>query len=404
MHIAEKPRGALIITRHYAPEASGSGPVMREMSEWLSRQGWRTDVLTVRPNYPERVVHPGYEKGQHDDAVESGVRVRRLPTWAIKSRSLMARFAPEVRFAFSVLIKRAFSRLEPGEYLISLCPSILTVTAASLLRHKGVRHIAIVHDIPSGLAEIAGLRSTLFKSLLRRLERWTFNRVDHLIVLSSAMEAELRRNHIETPISVLPPPLDTSKLRMHSLSSDKSLTLFYSGTLGRKQGLDQLLDLAAILKDKAPAFRIIICGDGPSRDSLVKRAATLNLPNVFFQPFVAEERMESSFAEADIHLVPQIPLGCDFAVPSKVFAIMASGRPFVATAMPGTSLAQLAEESGAGLAVRPYDGEAFAIAVMELANDLGRRLKMGEAGRLYVETHADIDVVMTSVQQILSGV
>ena len=72
--------GILVVTRHYAPEPTGSAPVMQQMAEWLAAEGETVRVITVRPNYPEARIFPGYEQGQHDDALEGGVQVRRWPT------------------------------------------------------------------------------------------------------------------------------------------------------------------------------------------------------------------------------------------------------------------------------------------------------------------------------------
>jgi colanic acid biosynthesis glycosyl transferase WcaI len=85
--------------------------------------------------------------------------------------------------------------------------------------------------------------------------------------------------------------------------------------------------------------------------------------------------------------VPQDPEGAEFAVPSKVYNIMAVGRPFVTTARPGSPLAELEASSGAFLCVPPNDRRAFAAAVLKLADDRALRDRLGARGRSFVERH-----------------
>jgi len=85
--------------------------------------------------------------------------------------------------------------------------------------------------------------------------------------------------------------------------------------------------------------------------------------------------------------VPQNPQAAAFAVPSKVYNIMAVGRPFVATALPDSTLWQLQRQSGAFLCVPPDDPPSFAQAVIQLADDSRLRHELGRRGREFVEAN-----------------
>ena len=175
----------------------------------------------------------------------------------------------------------------------------------------------------------------------------------------------------------------------------------YSGNLGRKQGLQSLIELAAITRLEMPEVSILIRGDGAMRMKLMESAATAGLTNIVFEPLVARDEVARSMSEGLVHLVPQLPGGHEFAVPSKVFSIMAAGRPFVATADRGSPLFDLAEGVGAGLAVPTGDSRAFADAAMTLLRDPARRRLMGDLGRAWVEREADTPVVMARIAALL---
>jgi colanic acid biosynthesis glycosyl transferase WcaI len=391
----------VIITRHYAPEPTGSAPVLQETAEWIAATGATVDVITVRPSYPTENIFEGYAQGEKDHVVENGVNVRRWPAAAVRGTKLSARIVPETRFMLQLLVNRLTGKVAPSQKLISLCPSILTVLGALPIRARGGRHVVIVHDIQSGLGsalEGAGL----MMSVLRRVEAWTLNRVDHVVVLSSAMEQALRNLGVKTPALVVHPHIDTRAIVPLPRPEGAPPTCMYSGNLGRKQGLDQLLDMAEVMRNLAPDVRILIRGEGAIRTQLVERAETLGLTNVRFEPLVAKQDVSRSLAEGDVHLVPQLPGGREFAVPSKAFAIMAAGRPFVATAENGSPLADLAHSVGAGICVDSGDVRAFAEATLQLLHDDRRRAQMGAAGRTYVEAEADTRVVMNRIRALLN--
>ncbi len=396
----------LILTRHYAPEPTGSAPPMQLMAEWLAAHGRDVELITSRPSYPETRVFALYAHGEHDDARENGVHVRRWPTWPVRGAGLLARALPETRFMLQLITARLSGAGlsgagRPSAEVISLCPSILTVAAAALFRAAGGTHVVILHDIQSGLGAALGSRRVrLIMGMLRRVERWALGRADNLVVLSQSMADAVVQLGVRTPITILPPQIDCGAI-VPLPQPDGPPTLMYSGNLGRKQGLAQILDLAAILRHDAPDIRIIIRGEGALRVELAARIASEGLGNVALLPLVDRADIAASLASAHLHLVPQIAAGGDFAVPSKAYAIMAAARPFVTTATAGSAIARMAEESGGFVITPPDDASAFARIIIALLADPVRCADLGRRGRAYVETTADTDVVMRQLAALL---
>ncbi len=101
-----------------------------------------------------------------------------------------------------------------------------------------------------------------------------------------------------------------------------------------------------------------------------------------------KDRLPELLAAADIHVVPLRRGLARSSVPSKMYSILAAGRPIVASVDPGTEVASVVERAGAGLAVPPDDAEAFTKAVARLVSDLDEAERMGRAGRAFVEQWA----------------
>jgi colanic acid biosynthesis glycosyl transferase WcaI len=158
--------------------------------------------------------------------------------------------------------------------------------------------------------------------------------------------------------------------------------LLYSGNMGAKQGLELLAPLAeSFAADSRVHF--IFCGDGAFRTRL--EALVAHHPNVTLLPLQPLDRLNHLLNAADIHLLPQRASAADLVMPSRLSAMLSSGRPVVATAHEGTQVAQVVE--GRGLAVPAEDAGALHAAVLRLVDDEELRLALGRAAREYAVQH-----------------
>lgn len=148
----------------------------------------------------------------------------------------------------------------------------------------------------------------------------------------------------------------------------------YSGNLANKQGVRVLIDVARRIANRTD-IAVVICGEGPNRAALARAAA--DLPNVRLHPLQPAERMGDLLALASVHLLPQLPEAADLVLPSKLINMLASGRPVVATTLPGTGLYD--EMAGCGVATPPGDAAALANAIVGLVDDAPRRAELGMA-------------------------
>lgn len=331
-----------------------------------------------------------------------GVKICRLPTYVPIAGKAISRIVSEVYFLIGVLLKIITGRISRSPHVISFSPSILAVLAGVLVRRSGGQHLAVVHDIQSGLAAGLGMvGQPRFIQLMQFVERTVLNRADRIVVLSEKMKQTLQAQGVRRPIEVLPIWVDIEKIRPIASKGDNPFVVLYSGNLGRKQGLAQVLALAEIFLIERPEVRVIIRGSGSQLEMVTQQVRERGLKNVELHLLLPLEKLNEGLAEGDVHLVPQNSDAADFAVPSKIYGIMAAGRPFVCTAVPGSTLWALKEETGALVCVRPNDSQAFANAVMDLLDNPERRTEMGARGRKYVEEKAALDVVLERYAQLL---
>ncbi|MEO0412398.1 MAG: glycosyltransferase family 4 protein [Pseudomonadota bacterium] len=385
----------LLFSHYFHPELVGSAPPITDLARFAAAHGVKTNVLTARPSYPQRQVFSGYGDGAKDHETDQGVCVRRLGSYISPKGGVWGRLLTEGSFALRALIYRMCHRPAAANHVISVCPSIFVVFLAGLFKQKTGRHVAIVHDIQSGLGQ-AVLKGGHAMTLLRWLERAALNRTDAIITLSDTMAQTLRTLGVQRPIAVLPPQVDTAEITPQPEASG-AFTVLYSGAFGQKQDLDQVLSAAKALQEARSDIRFFLRGAGGVIEALEAQIAEDALHTVSLMPFAARDDINHAFAQAHVHLVPQASRGADFAVPSKIFSIMSAGRPFVATAHPGSTLERITAQSGAGLVVPPGEPKALAEALLRLQADDALRQSLGAAGRAYALKHADREVICPQI-------
>jgi len=405
MSMSDGDAEALFITQYYRPELIGSGPFCGDIAEWLNQSGHRVTVLTGAPHYPLGQSFAGYD-AQSMPACESlaGVHIERFLTVLPKRGSAVSRILAEVSFLAGAMFALVSGRVRRQSLVISLCPSVLSVAVGNLARAKGGRHIAIVHDIQSGLARGLGMvGSAWLLRLMRACERAILNHADLVAVLTEEMRRQLRMIGVTAPIEVIPIWVDTTRILPLNGERVGPPRVLYSGNLGKKQGLGQVIALAEELQQKRPEIEIIVRGAGNQAGTILAEIAARGLKNIRLTDLLHQEKLSQGLAEGDIHLVPQDPEAAEFAVPSKIFNVMAAGRPFIATARPGSPLWLLQEESGAFLCSPPHDAGAFVAAVLKLADDEPYRRELGIRGRQFVEQNYSKTKVLGEFTTLIDG-
>jgi colanic acid biosynthesis glycosyl transferase WcaI len=378
----------LFVTRYYWPELIGSAPFSTDIAEWLTMQGRQTTVVSGLPHHPDNAVFPAYRDGLRPRETICGVDVERLSAGPPRGSSAVSRMANEAGFLLRGMAALASGRVRRHSVVLAICPSILCVALGVAARRRDGVCVALVHDIQSGLAEKLGMVGGGWLSkFMRSCERAILNRADLVVALSAETKDQLRRIGVGAPIEVVPPWVDTDHIRPVPPVVRPGVRVLYSGNLGRKEVLGQVVALARELAARRSDIEIMLRGNGSQATELTGEIGRLGLTNIRLVDLQPKQALGAALAAGDIHLVPQRPDAAAFAVPSKVFDIMAVGRPFVATALPDTALWRLQEQSGAFLCVPPHDPSMFAEAVIRLADDSRLRHELGRRGRDFVEQH-----------------
>lgn len=388
-----------MVSPTFYPERIGTPLYVTDIARSLVRGGRNCRVVTSQPYYPAFKRFPGYGRARRRDDVE-GIPVFRAPTIVPRRGGAAWRALSETNFLLQIMLAILTGRIRRGRAVLAITPGVpFAILAGVALRRRRGRLVAVVHDVQFGLvAATKGAASERLAGLSRAVEVWALNQADVVTVLSVEMRDVLVGAGVSRPIAVV--PLWPTVAPDSGFEGDPC-TVLYSGNLGRKQGISILLDVAERLSPMVPDARIVIRGDGPERQRLVAQASRRGLANIDFQDFVPEDRLAAALATAAVHVVPQVPEGADHAVPSKIYNILAVGRPVIVTAGENSTLGRMSQEVEAVRVVEPGDLDGLVREIARLLEDHAERRRLGhEAQRWMQGAHTRVAAVDAYVRML----
>jgi colanic acid biosynthesis glycosyl transferase WcaI len=387
------PMELTLLCPHYAPDTAPTGDVMTRLVEELAARGHRMHVVTSLPWYRDHAVEPGWGGRLLRREKTDWGRISRLHPFASRDKSnLVMRAAAFGVFTGASLLAAACTRRTDG--VLAMSPP-LTLGPAGWLVATRMRAPLVfnIQDVyPDAAVQVGAITNERVIAALRGLERFSYARADAVTVLSDDLRDSLARR-VDDPskVRVIPNFVDTEGItpgpRMNSYRSEfgigDELVVMYAGNVGYSQPLELVVEAARRLSHRSD-IRFVVNGEGSRRAELERDVAGLdNVTLVDFQP---KERLPEVLAAGDVHLVLLREGLAAVSVPSKLYSILAAGRPVLASVDPGTEVDRVLAGCGGGATVPAGDTDAFVGAVEQLADDPDRRLAAGQAGRAFAET------------------
>jgi colanic acid biosynthesis glycosyl transferase WcaI len=410
----------LIYGLNYAPELTGIGKYTGEMAAWLAEGGHDVHVVTAPPYYPAWRIRDDYRGDCYRTERGPGQPVvYRTPLYVPARPTGLKRIAHLISFmlgSLPVMVRQAFWQpqvvftVEPTFFGAPLAIFVAKSAGAATWLHVQDFEVDAAFDLgllpAQGPIHDAALRIEKFFTLafdqisgisLRMVERACAKGVP-------AHRAVLFPNWVDVDaIYPLDPAANRSNPFRREVASqvpdiDNKIILLYSGNMGAKQGLELLAPLAESFAGH-PKIHFVFCGDGAFRARF--EALVSHLPNVTMLPLQPFDRLNDLLNAADVHLLPQRASAADLVMPSRLSAMFASGRPVIATAHPGTQVAQTV--AGRGLAIPAEDATALRTAVLLLAEDGDLRLRLGRAAREYAIEHLGKEQILQQFERDLQS-
>lgn len=380
------------VNRYYRPDHSATAQILTDVAESLAARGHEVRVITSR----QRIDAPAASLPTHE--ILDRVSVLRVRTPFFGRHHLLGRLIDYLGFYIGAAW-RVLRDARPGDVVVAKTdPPLLGVWLAPVVRLRGARSVNWLQDVYPEVAQQLDFmpRAAPLWRLLMRLRDWSLARAAGNVVIGRAMRELLMRRglagaqltHIPNFSARLPyhpaPESDNPLRRQLGIAVDDVL-IAYSGNLGRAHPVDGWLEAARLLRDDA-RLHFLCIGDGAGRPPLEAAVAEHGLRRWHFLPYQPRERLGESLGAADMHLVMLDPRLEGLILPSKLYGVLACGRPCLYLGDPASEIPELLTRLQCGDAANPSDGRAVARIIRGWADDPMLRVRMGGRARRGFET------------------
>ena len=387
----------LYVSQYFPPEMGAPAARVFELSRHWVKQGHRITVLTAMPNHPTGVVPPEYQGKWKVQEQRDGIRVQRCWIYPAANKGFVKRILNYFSFMLSA-IALGTPQVGDVDVVIGTSPQFLAAVAAfAISRIKRVPFIFEVRDLwPESIVQLGQIRNPVIIRFLEAVEMFLYRRAAHIVVVTESTARVLQERGIPAEkITVIKNGVD---LRLFSprekdprlarqLGVEDKFVVTYIGTHGLSHALHRVLEAARQLREH-PDIHFLFVGEGAEKERLQQIAREHRLSNVTFLPQQSKTVLPDYYALSDVVLVPlrRLPLFTT-VIPSKIFEIMAMGKPIVLSV--DGEARRIVEEAGAGRFVPPEDATSLAQTLLDLKENPPALRQMGDAGRQFVETHFD---------------
>lgn len=391
----------LIYGLNFSPEKVGIGKYTGEMFEWLEKNNHKCNVITAQPFFPN------WESKTHFYTINKNIV--RCPLWVPKRPNGLKRILHLLTFFITSLPVVFFYSLRKYDLIITICPTLfsgLSIILTKLMRNRNTKTCLHIQDYEIDAAfKLNILSNRKLQNFLKKFELFIYKNNDMLSTISDEMLKKLDNKELKNQKKVIFPNwVDTNLIfpkqrndsairdyikRLGFKPSDK--IVMYSGSMNEKQGISFLSD---VIKEtlKVGNIKWLLSGEG-HRKKLLENIFYGN-KNVRITSLKPLKELNNWLNVADIHVIPQKIEVSGLVLPSKLLAIMAIGKPIVATAPENSELFKKCKNCG--LLVKPNSLRDFSDAIIELSRNEEKAAKLGCEGVKNILGKLDKDTVLNN--------
>jgi len=382
----------LITSLVYWPDSTGNGPIVTDLARWLVTRGHKVTVVCSFPHYGRDEIPSEYRGRLTMRDEESGVRIIRVYSGSARSDSRLSKVLSYTIFTLSVIL----GGIRAGAADVILAPSpplSVGISAWALRLIKRAPFIYVVQDLfPEAYINLRALKSPTAINFFKAMARFVYRGAAKIVCIMDSMVQTVTRygipaDKVETisnwadPSEIQPCLRDNQFAQEHNL--DGQFVVQYAGNIGQSQRLDLVLDCAEQMADENIKF--VIIGSGAAKRILAESIKEKQLTNVLLLDTQPRQRLSEVLGACDVALVPLTAGMSNTSFPSKIYTIMASGRPMIASLDSDSSPREFVEECGCGMTIDPDDKGQLLAAIRVLMCDPKKRRKMAENARRNLE-------------------
>ncbi len=381
----------LLINQFFWPDSAATSQLLTDLARAMAENGHEVYAISADGGYAVAA----------DDAPPpvSIHRVRSLPF----GRGWLGRVLSYASFYVSAAWK-GLTLPRPDLVLTLTTPPLLSLLGTAIHSLRGSRHFIWEMDMyPDVAVDLGYLRSG---GLVDRVTGWLADfarhRADGIIALGECMKDRLVARGIPAAkIDIADNWADGTSIRPQPRPGDASeLVVLYSGNLGLAHDLDTVTGALRHLRP-FPEVRFLFVGSGGRRQELARFVASEGISAVEMRPYVQRTSLGESLSAGDIGLVTQHEAVCGSVVPSKVYGLLAAGRPILFVGPAAATPARIIRRFGCGWHVPVGDSSGLAELLLHLNQHRDEVTAAGARARQAHLRHFDLPLGVAHLCNLL---
>jgi colanic acid biosynthesis glycosyl transferase WcaI len=397
--VVRKPR-LLVLNQYYWPGVEATANLLTELCEALA-EDYEVTVITgsTRDTLPER-------------EMRNGVTVVRVNSTAYDRAALSRRAANYFTYVLGA-VREAFREGRPDIVLCMTDPPFIGAAAELVARRYRIPLVVSSQDVfPEIAVKLGRLHNPLVIGVLRLVIASYLRYADRVVVIGETMKRRVVDKGVEPrrirvisnwgdAARVTPGPRDNQWTRDHGLL-DRFVVMHF-GNVGHAQDLDTLIRATTLLRD-LDDLEVPIIGVGARLEELTSLADVLEADSIRFLPWQAYESRAEPLRAAHVHVVGLARGLAGYIVPSRMWGVLAAGRPVIAAAEDESETAQVVRETECGVVVPPGDSFRLAEAIRAFHDGAYDLEEMGRRARAYAESETDRKIAVARYREVLEEV
>jgi glycosyltransferase involved in cell wall biosynthesis len=396
----------LVYAHYFYPDVASTGQILTELCEGMQNE-FDITVICVVPSYMGKVEDKYKTKRIHKEKYKN-IDILRVRVPEFNKDDKISRVKNILVYFFNAI----YATFKVGEqdivFSISQPPilgGILGVIGKIIKRAKFVYNIQDFN--PEQIMAVGYCKNKILLGLAMWLDKFSCRQADKVIVVGRDMQETLKNRFKNKRVpksafinnwidekEIYPLPGDNEKVMefKKKYGLEDKLVIMYSGNIGLYYDLENLIRVIKKFKDeKYIVFAFV--GAGSVKDKLVLYKEKDQLDNVVFIPYQDKAELIYSLNAGDYHWCVNARGIRGVSVPSKLYGIMAVGKPVLGVLEDGSEARLIIEETGCGLLAEPGDYTAVEENIKALIEMLAdNRNFMGSAGHEYLAHNLSKDV------------
>lgn len=395
-----------IATELFFPEETSTSFILTKVVNKLSSK-YQVNVICGEP------VYDSAKSKSEGFSLDSRVKVSRIKGFANNKNSLIGRTFRFIFLSFLIFYKLLVNVRKGEKIFIVTNPAPLVILAVLVKIIKRSQLIILVHDvfpentIPAGIVKS---ESSIVYRVLKKIFDKAYSKADLLIVLGRDMKEVIQSKIKNTKAKIviienwgdvdqiIPVPKDD----VLTLDSElrKKLIIQYAGNIGRVQGLMNFLETVRQVPNENIAYYFV--GEGAVKNEMKNYAETNKLNNVFFAGAYSRAEQQTVLNQSDIALVTLAEGMFGLGVPSKVYNILAAGKPILFIGDPRSEVSLLIKEYNIGYVFTSHKDPGL----VEFLNSIDERVlkdieEKSRKARMLAETKFSEKAILDKFYEII---